>query len=165
VPKVESSIEIMQNEPNLLRLICLKGIVTYLKVPKKHANGAILHQTFHSILKLFTRQMQLFVTFCKFLKVMHLTPCTSKAYKTFHPRIRFKRGIYPPFVWWEKMQNEPNFIFNHRTTRDERRIMQNKPNFTKLMYLKVPTTEIRFTLHSSRITKNAKQTQFAAKRT
>ena len=54
-----------------------------------------------------TKQMR---DFCNFQTQTHLTPCTTKAYITFHPKIPFTRGVYPPFVRREKMQNEPNLL-------------------------------------------------------
>jgi hypothetical protein len=54
------------------------------------------------------KKLQKMHTFCKFLIITHLTPCTPKAYKTFHPKITFTTGVYQQFVKREKMKNKPN---------------------------------------------------------
>ncbi len=56
----------------------------------------------------FTRFSALFVLFSNFLTLTHLTPCTTKTYITFYPKIHFTRGIYTHLVRREKMKNKPN---------------------------------------------------------
>ena len=121
----------MRNEPNLPILMCFKEPKKMKNkpnftpnAPTKHAKDEYFTPIFHSHLHLFTRQMRTFRqkmrkirVFCKYLKQTHLTPCTTKTYTNIHTKIHFKRGVYLPFASREKMQN--------------------KPNATKLMYLKV----------------------------
>jgi hypothetical protein len=83
-----------------------------------------------------TRQMRTFNqkckkirAFCKFLKLTHLTPYTTKTYITFSP---------------------PKY--GSRVTRDESRLMQNKPNFKHSAHGSRPTLNgSRATGHESRI--------------
>jgi hypothetical protein len=97
-----------ENEPNFTP-----------NAPTKHAKDTNFTHLFHSLLQLFTRQMRTFANiylpkaeklkkmhnFCNFVILTHLTPCTTKTYKTFHPALRstgHKRRVTI------KMRNEPN---------------------------------------------------------
>ena len=98
---------------------------------------SILPPTFVHIYFKKMQKLQKRRVFFNFWNKTHLTPCTTRTYKAFHPKIPFKRGIYPTFVSGkkhktnpistieyqesciEKMQNEPNL--NQRATRDVRR--------------------------------------------
>jgi hypothetical protein len=101
----------MQNEPNLN----ISATKIYLD----------LASWLRCLLQLFTRLRRLFVTFCKFQKLTHLTLCTTKTYITFHHKIHFTRGVYPPFVKREKMQNKPNF--NPTDHMHQKTINQSRP--------------------------------------
>ncbi len=111
----------MQNEPNFNPTIILNfGI---------HPTGANL---FTRIIRTLPQKTQKIRTFCKFWTLTHLTPCTTKTYITFHPRIHSTRRVYPPSLWREKMQNKPNLTtsieadpFTHSPIHF---FMQNEPN-------------------------------------
>ncbi len=73
----------IQNEPNLNP-----------KAPTKNEKNANLTQIVHALLQIFTRQMHTFpiiytpkAAFRKFLKLTHLTQCTTRTYITFSPRL------------------------------------------------------------------------------
>ncbi len=99
----------MQNEPNFTT-----------NAPTNHANDADFTPNFSSEIP---KKMQNIPkkskiikknALCKFQSLIHITPYTTKTYITFYPKTPLTGGLYPPSLWPEKMQNEPNFIQSPR---------------------------------------------------
>ena len=119
--------------------------------PKKYSQKSLFLITFSTLFPsfsiTFTRFSALFVMFCKYLKLTHLTPYTTKTYIKIHPDspILIHSFTHSPINTF--MQNEPNSssTSKRRETRDERLATikyAKQTQLQKLMCLKAPKTYV-----------------------
>jgi hypothetical protein len=129
----------MQNKPNFtppglvfcatnLLTYCVTNLLSYSFMQNEPNSNRKSTTENRKSLQLFTRQMRTFAqkmqkmhAFCKSWNITHLTPYISKTYKTFHPDIRLKSGVYPLSLLREKMKNKPNFTAVIKSTIEIRK--------------------------------------------
>jgi hypothetical protein len=119
----------MQNKPNYNR--------------KSTTENRKSLQLFIRQMRSFPKKLQKMRSFCKFLKLTHLTPCKTKTYKAFSPcptghgaRVTIYAKQTQSLIYsfthiliYTFMQNKPNL--NQQATRYERRKNAKRTQFTK----------------------------------
>jgi hypothetical protein len=131
----------MQNEPNLTKTQTRKNAKQTQFQPAsdeiratRHANDANFTLYFsseiHKKALTFPQNMKKIRTFCKFLKITYLTPCTTKAYMNFHPHLSVTLQEMRDTKNAKRTQFRIYRLFTHhaqRVTGHESRFMPNGP--------------------------------------